>query len=147
MLELQLRFSRLDRFRKLSSEFVTSSIECCFWAQNLWRDWLRRIPDLTGFEILGKRVGRSVPREAGWIDRSASISAPLFLQHTPCATVAGFDGIAWAHASATRKWAFIRRRSRGACTLCVYFPCFFSASPLHPAPPLSTPPLRHHGEG
>ena len=62
MLELQLQFSRLDRLRKLLSEFVTSSVERCFGVQNLWRDWLKCIPDLMGFEILGKRTGWSVPR-------------------------------------------------------------------------------------
>lgn len=95
MLELQLRFSRLDQFGKLSSEFVTSSVECYFWVQNLWCDWLRRIPDLTGFEISGKHVGRSVPRYASWKNGSASIPVPPFLPRTMRATVAGFDEIAW----------------------------------------------------
>ena len=79
--------------------------------------------------------------------QDVSISAPPFSPRIPCTTVAGFDRIARTHASATQKWAFKSGKAE-ACALCVPILLLLPLAPTpHPASPLSTPPLRLHGEG
>ena len=140
---LWCRLSRLDPFSELSTELVTSCVECCVRARDFGRNCLRCIPDFAGYKISGKRVGRRAPKRAVRISSDASITAPPFSPRTLRATVAGFDGIAWSHASATQRWPFIRRRGRGVCTVHAYFSSFFlrfSTVPSSSALDIAAPP-------
>ena len=56
-----------------------------------------------GIRIFGSARGGGGRSNRDGLGRAASISAPPFSPRTQCATVAGFDRIARAHASATRK--------------------------------------------
>ena len=79
--------------------------------------------------------------------QGVSISAPPFSPCILCATVKGFDRIARTHASATQKWAFKSGEAEESA-LCVPILLLLPLAPLpRPASPLSTPPLRRHGEG
>ena len=132
------RLSRLDLFRGHQVNYI-DNIRVLIWYEIFGAIGYAAVPRSHAIQILEKRAGR--------IDRGASISAPPFSPCTQRVTVAGFDKIARAHASATRKWVLKRRRGRGVCPVRISSPSSSSASPPHLAPPLSTPPLHRHGEG
>ena len=115
--------------------------------RNLWRDQLQRIPDFAGFEISVEALQTESAMVSGVDRHDVSISSPPFSPRIPCVTVVGFDRIARTHASATRKWAF-KSSEAEASAMCVPVLLLLPLAPSpHPASPLSTPPLRRHGEG
>ena len=126
---------------------LTLCVECRVGAQDPGRDRLQCIPDSAGYEISGKRARWGVPKRAERINSDSSIPMPPF---SPCAlraTVAGFDGIAWSHASVTQKQPLIRWPDRGTSTVHIFSSFFFLRSSTTPYSPAPTPLPRRHGEG
>ena len=104
-------------------------------------------PGFHGIQNFGEARGAERAAVSGVDNQGRFDFCATFSPRITRATVEGFDRIARAHASATRKWAF-KSGEAEASALCVPILLLLPLAPSpHPASPLSTPPLRRHGEG
>ena len=115
--------------------------------QNLLRDWLRRIPDFTGFEISGEARQAESAMASGVDKYGVSISVPPFRHVSRMRLLRDLTGSPGPMRQPLGSGS-LKSGEAEASALCVPILLLL---PLAPSPrlasPLSTPPLRRHGEG